>query len=261
MVSGAHASPLIYNGAMLRLLVVSLVSLIGVFPYLGLGGCGEDVVSSTPLRVAVASNFGAAATQIADEFERQSGVRVDISTASTGVLAAQFQAGAPFDVLLAADKARPSALEKAGLTHGPAVCYAQGALVLLGAETFDELRSVPNVRIAIANPRSAPYGAAALAALRHLTDRDLNGQLSLGTNVLQALQFFQSGAVDYALVARALSPREGLPIPQDWHAPIEQYAVVNAHTANLDRAQAFVDHLRSAGVQAKLANLGYDACS
>lgn len=221
--------------------------------------------SRTTLHIAVAANFRAAAQRLVMAFEQDTGIRSQLIFASTGVLTAQLRRGAPFDILLAADQARPEALSKEGFTLGPAQCYAQGSLVLLGANSLDAARiRVTNEgsRIAIANPRSAPYGKAAMSLL----DSDHFGGINrsdivMGTNVQQAVLFYHSGAADLALVARALSLDEGVPIPREWHATINQYAVINAATARADAARQFLDFLLSDGTHSTLAAFGYTACS
>ncbi|EED32236.1 molybdate ABC transporter, periplasmic molybdate-binding protein [gamma proteobacterium NOR5-3] len=214
------------------------------------------------LKVAVAANFRAAAQEIGNRFSQKTGVAVQISSASTGVLAAQMRRGAPFDVLLAADRARPQALVDDGSSTGPARCYALGSLVLLGADSLDTALSDPNKSLAIANPRSAPYGAAAMAVLaREDFAAASNRRVVRGSNVQQALQFYTSGGADLALVARSLSPDSGVPVPSEWHSRIEQYAVLNARSHNADDARAFLDYLTGPSAAPVLASFGYQPCS
>ncbi|WOJ97243.1 molybdate ABC transporter substrate-binding protein [Congregibacter brevis] len=214
------------------------------------------------LNIAVASNFRATAEEISKDFSAKTGVKVRVSSASTGVLAAQIRRGAPYDVLLAADHARPQALVDDGTSSGPASCYAQGSLVLLGADSIEDSLSDAAQSIAIANPRSAPYGAAALTVLARDGFTSAEDRRTVrGSNVLQALQFYASGGADLALVARSLSPMEGLPIPISWHAPIEQYAVINARSQNLRAAQEFLEYLSEPAVESVLTSFGYSSCS
>lgn len=220
---------------------------------------GKDAAE---LRVAVAANFRVAAEKIADRFTDSTGIHVVISSASTGVLAAQMRRGAPFDLLLAADRARPQALVDDGSSPAPAQCYALGSLVLLGADSLDAALSDPSKSIAIANPRSAPYGAAAMAVLAREDFAAASKRRVLrGSNVQQALQFYTSGGADLALVARSLSPNSGLAIPLEWHPRIEQYAVLNARSQNAQSAQAFLDYLTGPSAAPALASFGYQPCS
>lgn len=220
---------------------------------------GKDAAE---LKIAVAANFRVAAEKVADGFTDSTGIPAVISSASTGVLAAQMRRGAPFDLLLAADRARPQALVDDGSSPGPAQCYALGSLVLLGADSIASALSDPSRSIAIANPRSAPYGAAATAVLARQEFAGASERRVLrGSNVQQALQFYTSGGADLALVARSLSPNSGLTIPLGWHPGIEQYAVLNAHSQNAQRAQAFLDYLTGPDAAPVLASFGYQPCS
>lgn len=218
-------------------------------------------VHAETLRIAVASNFRPAAAELAQQFTQQSGIDVVLVAASTGVLATQLRAGAPFDVFLAADAARVQTLVDAGLALGPIRCYARGSLVLLGADKLEPALA-GNQSIAIANPRSAPYGEAALAVLARDGFRGPKARrVVMGSNVQQALQFYQSGAAPLALIARSLSPASGLPIPPGWHPPIEQYLLISAKTPQPAAAARFTDYLLSADVAARLPDLGYLPCS
>ncbi|MFK7829618.1 MAG: molybdate ABC transporter substrate-binding protein [Congregibacter sp.] len=248
---------LIYNGGMYRLpAIVLCITLAGITAF------KVSAENARPLQIAVAANFRAVAEQLAAEFEEATGINSRVSSASTGVLSAQLRRGAPFDLLLAADLARPEALARDGFSHGAAQCYAQGSLVLLGAQSLDEAQNSVGRRIAIANPRSAPYGKAAMGLL----DSDRFPGISrknivMGTNVQQALLFFNSGAADFALVARSLSPDKGVPVPREWHAPIDQYAVISASTAQTDSANRFLSFLLGDDAIRTLTAFGYRPCS
>ncbi|MEE4279508.1 MAG: molybdate ABC transporter substrate-binding protein [Halieaceae bacterium] len=209
------------------------------------------------LRVAVASNFRPVAEALAADLARSEGFESRISSAASGVLAAQIRAGAPFDLFLAADRQRPIALRAAGVGRGSALCYARGRLVLLGADSVAALAD-PKPSLAIANPRSAPYGKAAMAVLaRPEFAPALQRRLVRGANVQQALQFFDSGAADLALVARSLAADRGLLIPGDWHPPIDQFALVLSDDA---RATRWLAALRAEDYRATLERSGYEAC-
>jgi molybdate transport system substrate-binding protein len=218
--------------------------------------------SPTPvLRVAVASNFRPAASELARLYENHSGAEITISSASSGMLAAQILEGAPFDLFLSADEARARAVIGTGEGRDAPVCYARGSLVLLGSDDLDTALSNPDLSIAIANPRNAPYGAAALAVLeREGFAGPEKRRVVQGTNVQQALQFFERGATDLALVARALSPDSGAAIPMHWHSPIDQYAVVVARDGRQEAARAFLSFLSSEVARALLSDLGYESC-
>jgi molybdate transport system substrate-binding protein len=219
-------------------------------------GAGEPT-----LRVAVAANFRATAEALREQIERAGAGPITLSSASTGVLAAQLRSGAPFDLLLAADAERPAALHDEGFGAGAPVCYAVGQLVLLGADDIEQALAAPDQRIAIANPATAPYGAAAAAVLARDPFAAADHRLLRGANVLQAYQYFASGAAQLALVARSLSPDTGLLIPAHWHPRIAQYALISARSTQPERARAFLDFIGSDAARPLLAARGYLPCS
>ena len=221
-----------------------------------LPGC---VQGSDALLLAVAANFRATAEIVATRFTAAHDHDVRLVSASTGVLTAQLERGAPFDVFLAADAQAPDRLLGRGIgVPGSDRCYAQGQLVLLGS---DNLRCLGerSLSLAIANAATAPYGAAAEAVLARPEFAGAAGRRILrGSNVLQAYQFFRAGGAELALVARSLTPGQGLPVPREWHAPIAQHRLVIAESDPV--AQAFVDFLDSATVAPVLAAAGYLPC-
>ena len=215
-----------------------------------------------PLRVAVAANFRNTAEALRELYRDEGYGELTISSASTGVLAAQLRSGAPFDVLLAADRERPQALFREGFALDSPSCYAQGSLVLLGTENIDSALADSQQSIAIANPLSAPYGAAAVEVLGRPGFAGVDKRRVLrGGNVLQAYQYFESGAADLALVARSLSPEQGLPIPSQWHAPIEQFALISRRSQQPELARTFLRILGSAEAAPILTANGYAPCS
>ena len=207
-----------------------------------------------PLRVAVAANFRATLEQINREFSATSGQRILLSSASTGVLATQVRHGAPFHLLLAADVAAPAGLSDRGLA--PPFCYAVGRLALVGGATTD--LADPSNSVAIANPRTAPYGRAALQVLeRTAFAAGAQRKLVRGNNVVQAYQFWHSGAVDLALVALSQAGTAALAIPTDWHSPLEQHALALKPHPALD---AYLNWLRSDTVRSLILDAGYHTC-
>lgn len=268
MVPGTNTHPvtseLIYNGRMRpRSSDLTWTTLVRIVTAAALLCVTIDGVGAQqPLRIAVAANFRDAAGHIAERFQREQGIPITISSASTGVLASQLQRGAPFDVLLAADRQRPNALAEAGHALVEPTCYALGRLVLLGANSADWRAELADSErsLAMANPRSAPYGQAALAVLERADVADAGKRrVVMGANVQQAFQFWHSGAADLALVARSLSPEAGVLIPADWHEPIEQYALISAASTRPQQAKAFLDYLTKPA-QALLQARGYEAC-
>ena len=224
----------------------------------------EDYVT-----VAVASNFGAAAREIATEFSRVADYELRITTASTGKLYAQIVNGAPFDLLLAADTERPRRLEADGAgVPGTRFTYAIGALVLWSRQAEDcraALQRGDTGRVAIANPVTAPYGAAARAYLQQAGLWDsLRGRLVIGENIAQTLQFAASGNAQLGFIARSQLQARSLPqpscswpVPEATHAPIEQQAILLQRGADSDGARAFVDFLRGDAGRAIILRNGY----
>ena len=246
-----------------RVLVV-LVALAGLAPTAGLAG---------QARVAVAANFADAARELAGDYGRQTGHRIDVSAASTGKLYAQIRNGAPFDVLLSADAATPRKLVAEGRADGASLHdYAVGRLVLWSSNPATVrhgealLRRGRIDRLAIANPALAPYGAAAREVLQKVGRWDaLRPRLVIGENVGQAAQFVTSGAAPLGLLPRSLvlearrtTPGSGWEIPAAWHSPIVQSAVLLNRGRDNAAARGFLQYLRTAGPRARIRAFGYD---
>ena len=218
--------------------------------------------------VAVAANFTDAAKEIGAAFEAATGHDVVFSFGSTGQLFAQIGKGAPFDVFLAADRARPARAEGAGLTvSGSRVTYATGRLVLFSRDPNrvtgpNALDAADLTRLAIANPKTAPYGAAAVAVLKALGRYEaLAGRLVRGSNIAQAYQFVATGNADLGFVALSqVILTEGgsrWVVPEDLHPPIAQDAVLLKRGAANPAARAFLTFLRGAKARAIEHAFGY----
>ena len=229
--------------------------------------------SADEIQVAVAANFSAAAQKIAAQFEKDTGNTVKLSFGATGKFYAQIEAGAPFDVLLAADQTTPGKL----VTEGKAVpatlhTYAIGKLVLWSADAGlvdakgEVLKSDKWKHLSVADAKLAPYGQAAketLAALR-LTD-SVQARIVTAENIAQALQFVQSGNAELGFVALGqVQPPDGSKapgsmwlVPDNLHAPIKQDAVVIAASKVGKAATEFVDYLASDKARAVIKTYGY----
>ena len=225
------------------------------------------------LSIAVASNFQATVKEIAVEFTQATGTPVRISAGSSGKLFAQIVNGAPYDVFLSADAARPKLLEESGVAlKGSRVSYATGALVLwsadeslAGQDCLQALKTGSYRRLSIANPSTAPYG---LAAKEFLLASGLfdsaQGRMVYGENISQALQFVVTGNATLGLIAMS-QVKGGLPlkptcswnVPQAMHSVIDQQAVVLSASSKTDTARRFMKFLRSAPVEGILENHGY----
>jgi len=191
-------------------------------------------------RVAVASNFAATAKALEISFEQQTDHEVRLVFGSTGKHYAQIRNGAPVNVLLAADEWRPRLLEEEGVAvRGSRFTYARGRLVLWSSEAGyvdgegRVLEEGDFRHLAIANPKLAPYGAAAQEVLETLDLWDqLGKRIVRGENIAQALQFVDSGNAELGFVAAAqVSPERRTSgsrwvVPETLHSPIDQQAVL-----------------------------------
>jgi molybdate transport system substrate-binding protein len=228
----------------------------------------------SPLRVAAAADLQFALKGIAQQYEHQTGQKVEITFGSSGNFFSQLQNGAPFDVFFSADSEYPKRLEQANLTEPNTLLnYAVGRIVVwipadskidLLARKWDTLLDSSVQKIAIANPEHAPYGRAAVEALRRAGIYDkVQPKLVYGENVSQAAQFVQSGNAQAGIIALSLavSPemktgqRWGIPVDQ--YAPIEQAAVILKTVRDKEAARAFLAFVSSDAGQRTLGSYGF----
>ena len=225
------------------------------------------------LTVAVAANLKYAFSDLAAEFKRESGIEINSVFGSSGKIVAQVKSGAPFDVFLSADTESPDALYKDKLAFAAPRTYAYGTLVLWTGKTIDLGKGVavvadPSVqKVAIANPKLAPYGRAAVAALeKNAMDKVAAPKLVYGESITQTLQFADSGAADIAFVAKSLAVApemagkgKWVEVPKESYEPIAQGVVVLKHGADShpEAARKFVDFLFSAKARAIFEKYGY----
>jgi molybdate transport system substrate-binding protein len=223
--------------------------------------------------IAVATNFLNPMQALETEFESATGHRLNISSGSTGQLYAQMVNGAPFDVLLAADQARPRLLAEAGLGDASSVfTYAVGRLALWSAEpgrVGDEpLSAVLETEfrwLAIAEPALAPYGAAARQALEALGAwESVQQRLVRGQNIAQTFAMIQTGNAEIGFVALSQAlDYEGAAtyqlVPSELHEPIRQDAILSMRAAGNAAALSFLEFLRSAEAIAIIEAYGYSA--
>jgi molybdate transport system substrate-binding protein len=222
--------------------------------------------------VAVASNFMAPMQKIAQAFEQDTGHKAILSFGSTGSFYAQIKNGAPFQVLLAADAQTPLRLEKEGLgVAGSRVTYATGKLVLWSRQPglVDDqgavLRSGRFERMALANPKLAPYGAAAVEVLSQLgVLKEMQPKLVQGENIAQTYQFIATGnaqlgfvALSQVLVDGKITQGSGWPVPPGLHAPILQDAVLLTQGRNNPAAPALLAYLQGEKARALIRSFGY----
>jgi molybdate transport system substrate-binding protein len=228
------------------------------------------------VQVAVAANFTAPAQEIAAEFERQTGHKAALSFGATGKFYAQISNGAPFEVFLSADEATPARLEQEGqAVAGSRFTYAIGALALWSAkaDVVDAkggvLKSGNFKYLAIANPKTAPYGSAAIETLARLKLLDtVQAKFVQGESIAQTWQFVSSGNAELGFVALSQVFRDGKLtggsawiVPGDLHQPIWQDAVILENGKNNPAAKAFVDYLRTEQARAILTAFGYSCPS
>lgn len=246
----------------MRLALLCLLSWFGLTP-----------VRADELLVAVAANFAAPMKQLGAEFERDSGHRLKVSLGASGALYAQVRNGAPFAVLLSADRAIPQRLEAEGLAvPASRFTYARGRLALWSADPLRldgsdrALREGRFSRLALASPRLAPYGAAASEVLERLgVDLDRDQLLVQGESIGQAYQFVASGNAELGFVALsqvweagALRAGSVWIVPAALHAPLDQDAVLLLAGEHQPAARAFLDYLRGDAARAVIARFGYE---
>jgi molybdate transport system substrate-binding protein len=228
---------------------------------------------SAEVSVAVAANFTAPMQKIATVFERDTGHKATLAFGSTGKFYAQIRNGAPFHVLLSADDETPARLEREGLAVAASrFTYAIGRLVLWSRQPglVDDKGQVLNTgkfeRIALADPKLAPYGAATVEVLKGLgLSPVLASKLVQGENIAQTYQFVASGNAELGFVALAqvyadgkLTQGSAWLIPSSLHAPIRQDAALLSPGKDNAAAAALLAYLRSDKARAIIRSFGYD---
>lgn len=227
----------------------------------------STVVSAGEVKVAVAANFTAAMKEIATAFEQATGHTTRISYGSTGKLYTQIENDAPFEVFLAADQERPKLLVDAGKASGE-FTYAVGKLVLWstnpalisdGAKVLsgDDFR-----KLAIANPKTAPYGAAAVEVMQALMLYEmLEPKLVRGDNIAQTYQFVATRNAELGFVAKAqiaLDPNgSSWDVDQSLYGPIRQDAVLLEKGDANPAASALMEYLKGDEARAVIEKYGY----
>ena len=225
------------------------------------------------VQVAVAANFTAPMKQIVADFEKDTGHKVVAAFGSTGKLYAQIKNGAPFEVLLAADSKTPAKLEaEGGIVPGSSFTYAIGKLVLWSAKpnvvdaNGEVLKKGGFEHLSVANPKLAPYGAAAVEVLTALKVADsLQPKLVQAENIAQAYQFVMTGNAELGFVALSQVMKEGKIaegsawiVPANLYQPIRQDAVILAKGKGNAAAEALTKYLKSDKAAAVIKSFGYD---
>lgn len=224
------------------------------------------------VKIAVAANFSPVVKELQKKFEAKTGHKLVASFGSSGAFYTQIRNGAPFEVFLSADSDRPKKLEEEKLAVvGSRFTYAVGKLVLWSpkpgvVDSSGTVLSNGNFKkLAIADPQTAPYGAAARAALRQLKLWDaLTPKLVQGVDIGQAYQFVASGNAELGLIAWSQVLVQGKPrgsywlVPATRYPPIEQQAVLLVRGKDGKAARAFLDYLKSKEGRAAIESFGYD---
>ena len=224
------------------------------------------------VKVAVAANFAGPMKDIAAAFESQAGHRLVMTPGATGKFYAQISNGAPFEVFLSADDETPARLEKEGKSvAGSRFTYAVGRLILwspkegLPTEAGEILKSGSFRFLSIANPKVAPYGLAAVQTLQKLgLLTKLEPKVVQGENISQTHQFVTTGNADLGFVALSqvwqngkLKSGSGWIVPETYHDPLRQDAVLLEAGKQSDAAKALMSFLKSDKAREIMAAYGY----
>ena len=229
--------------------------------------------SAADVSVAVAANFAMPMQKIATAFAQETGHKAVVSLGSTGHFYTQIKNGAPFEVLLAADAATPQRLEKEGMSvPGSRFTYAVGRLVLWSSDAgrvdaqAEVLRKGDFQKLAIANPKLAPYGAAAVEVMTRMgVMSSVQSRLVQGDNIAQTYQFVATDNAQLGFVALSQVMVDGRigrgsawVVPAHWHAPLQQDAVLLSRGQGHDAARALLTYLKSDKARAIIKSHGYE---
>jgi len=249
----------------------SLPSLVRLLTALALGFCGF-AAQAGEVQVAVAANFTAPMQDIAALFAKETGHKAELTFGSTGKFYAQISHGAPFDVFLSADDKTAGRLVSDGKAVGTSlVPYALGSLVLWSPDAGmvdaegKVLATGSFAHLAVANPKLAPYGAAAMQTLDKLgLAESLQPKLVMGENIGQTYQFVHTGNAQLGFVALSQVMKDGKitkgsawRVPAEMHTRIRQDAVVLEHGKDNPAAAALMEFLRSDAAHAVITSYGY----
>ncbi len=238
------------------------------------------IISSTSImswadevQVAVAANFTGPMQKIAAEFEKDTGHKAVLAFGSSGKFYAQIKNGAPFQVFLSADETKPMQLEKDGMAvDGSRFTYAIGSLALWSAKAGfvdakgEVLSKGQYNKMAIASPKLAPYGAAAIETLGKLGLLSASeSKLVQGENISQTYQFISTGNAELGFVALSQIMKDGKIasgsawiVPANLHAPIKQDAILLNSGKDNKAAKALLTYLKSDKIKAIIRSSGYE---
>ncbi len=250
-----------------------MVGSLQVFGVLILLLASSTSYAAKPLTVAVASNVTYAFNDLAAEFSKSTGIEVKSVFGSSGKLTAQIKSGAPFDVFLSADMGYPDSLFQDGLTEAAPKVYANGLLVLWTMNPLDlgkgiQVLNDPAVkRIAVANPKLAPYGREAMNVLEHFKlPAAVRSRLIYGESISQVNQYIDSKTADIGFTAKSvvLAPAvagkgKWFELPRDSYQSIKQGVVILRFgvLTNPVASHRFLEFLSSPAARAILEKYGY----
>ncbi len=249
--------------------MLRIIALICALIFAGVNQAGAEEVT-----IAAASDLNFAFKELIVEYEKATGNHVKLSLGSSGNFYAQIQNGAPFDLYFSADIGYPRKLEETGLTvSGSLYRYAVGRIVLWAgtasrldvSKGFDVLREPGIRKIAIANPKHAPYGRAAVAAMESFKVYEaVKDKLILGENISQAAQFIESGACEIGVIALSLAMAPAMSgkgvywdIPVEAYPPLEQGAVILKQSKNQEAARRFLEFMQGSQGQEIMRRYGF----
>jgi molybdate transport system substrate-binding protein len=226
------------------------------------------------ISVAAAADLKFAMSDVAAQYEKQTGHKVNVTYGSSGNFFSQLQNGAPFDLFFSADIDYARKLDAAGLAEpGTLYLYAIGRIIMwtpsdskvdVATQGWKALLDESVQKIAIANPAHAPYGRAAVAAMQKAGIYDqVKSKLVYGDNISQAAQFVQSGSAQAGIVALSLAISTAMKdgkrwdIPENMHPPLEQAAILMKSAKNKEAARAFLDFVKTDNARATLTKYGF----
>lgn len=222
------------------------------------------------ITVAVAANAQYAMKEIEKQYEKETGVAIELVISSSGKLTAQIKEGAPYDIFLSADMEFPEALYKAGITVETPKIYGYGKLVLWTMRDFDlkkkDILLSPEVKtIAIANPKVAPYGSAAISAMKFSNQYEkAENKIVYGESISQVSQYIFSQTADIGFTAKSvvLSPEmknkgKWIDVDAKAYSPIAQGAVLLKAARNKAATEKFYKYLYSEKAKAVFRKYGY----
>lgn len=234
------------------------------------------VQASSTVTIAVAANVSYAIKPLVKAFHAQyPQIKIDVILGSSGKLTAQMMHGAPYALLMSADMAYPQRLYEKGWTSQKPVVYAEGALALLSTHTYTMTEEIEKIlttdgvkTIAIANPKTAPYGVATVEALKHLhIYRDIKNKLVYGESISQTVMY-ATRVADMGIIAMSAlsSPqlshykqgRDWVALKSTLYSPIAQGMVLMKHAKDMHAAKVFYDFILTPKAQEILHAYGYE---